>query len=355
MQAFLRKRFRYILGTVLILFVSPPQAIAGVRVAMAEDLEKSQNFLVTTVIYYHKPEGFHVKHIDRSFLKAGQVKNVTVLAVWPLLYHHVSTQALHPAYWADSTESNKAPFLLRTVELPILRPQSWRHLLNSGEPPKGLGGGIIPAMVDRHFSWILSFYLPAFDRVRIQEDLRQYLPLLRELAAFAHREGVYEKRPMAVKPSQGPIPVQEQGKPQTAILEHYRREMDERLEEIEGWLALEQNKRAPLHDWMAHFHKADYVYQEMMTDEDRTQLLQWLDRSFEGTSGPSLQWTNSANGLGFSADRGYSGGEGAQGFSYSITLSVDLNPILGLKNNRRYLQKSFSRFYRIEKGKWKMG
>jgi len=50
---------------------------------------------------------------------------------------------------------------------------------------------------------------------------------------------------MAVKPSQGPIPVQEQGKPQTAILEHYRREMDERLEEIEGWLALEQNKRAP--------------------------------------------------------------------------------------------------------------
>lgn len=35
---------------------------------------------------------------------------------------------------------------------------------------------------------ILQSYLPAFDRAGIQEDLSQYLPLLRELAAVAHSE-----------------------------------------------------------------------------------------------------------------------------------------------------------------------
>lgn len=349
MQAFICIRFTYLLLTVLILCASTLQANAGVRVSMADGLEKYQNFLVTTDIYYWKPEGRHVKHIDSSFLTAGGSRHVTVLAVWPLLYSYTYAYSIHPAYWSNSVKSDKTPFALRTIEMPTLRPQSWRHLLDSGETPEERSG-IVAAIVNHHFGTILEYYLPAFDRARIKEDLRQYLPLLREMAAFAHRERVYKKSPAI--PGRGPMPHQEQDEPQTAVLEHYRREMDERLEEIEGWLALDQNKRAPMHDWIAHFHKGDYVYREIMTDEDRRRLLQWLDSSFNGTSGPTLQWTNSANGLVYTADRGHSGGEGPLGFGYSITLTVDLNPILGLKNNRRYLQESYPSFYRNASGTW---
>lgn len=349
MQASICIRFICFLVTVLILCASTPQANAGVRVSLAEDLEKHVNFLVTTDIYYHRLEGYHVKHIGSSFLTAGGTKHIAILGVWPLLYSYTYAYSIHPVYWSDSVKSDKAPFALRAIEMPTLRPQSWRHLLDSGETPEGRSG-IVAAIVNHHFGTILEHYLPAFDRARIKEDLRQYLPLLRELAAFAHRERVYKNRPAI--PGRGPMPHQKQDEPQLAVLEHYRKEMDERLKEIEGWLALDQDKRAPMHDWIAHFHKGDYVYREIMTDNDRSRLLQWLDSSFDGTSGPTLQWTNSANGLVYTADRGFSGGMGTRGFGYSITLTVDLNPILGLKNNRRYVRISNPTFHRIEKGRW---
>ena len=320
---------------------------------MAEDLENDRNFLVTTDIYSHKPEGHQVKHIDSSFLPAGGTKHVTVLAVWPLLYSHTYTYAMHPAYFTDSAKSDKAPFALPAVDLPTLRPESWRHLLDSGEPPKGLDGGIIPAIVDRHFHGILARYLPAFDRARIKEDLRQYLPLLHELATFAHRERVYKKRPEAGKPGQGPIPAQKQSEPQTSVLENYRRELDGRLGEITAWLALEQNKRAAMHDWMDHFQKGDFVFREMMSDADRTRLLQWLDRSIEGADERTLQWSSQATGLVYTAS--YEGSTSRdQGVSSSINLTVDMNSILGLRNNRRYRNMSFPQFFRNADGAWNM-
>ena len=88
MQASICIRFICFLVTVLLLCASTPQANAGVKVSMADGLEKNQNFLVTTDIYYWKPEGRHVKHIDSSFLPAGGSKHLTVLAVWPLLYSY---------------------------------------------------------------------------------------------------------------------------------------------------------------------------------------------------------------------------------------------------------------------------
>ena len=344
-------RFFCFLGVILSLSSSASQALAGVRVSMADDLEKGRNFMVTTEIYYHKPEGFHVKKIDRAFLTAGRTKNITVLAVWPLLYSHTFTYAFHPAFYTDSAKSDKTPFALRTVELPTLRPQSWRHLLDSGDPPKGRGGSIIPGLVNHHFYVILSDYLPAFDRACIKEDLHQYLPLLRDLTAFAHRERVYKKSAVAVTPAQGPIPRQDDIEPQPETLERYRSEMDERLEEITAWLALEQDRRAAMHDWMDHFHKPEYVFREIMSDADRTRLLQWLDRSIEGATERTLHWTSQATGLVYTAN--FVGRiSGKQGDVYGVNLTVDLNPILGLRNNRRYLKECYQGFYRNEDGSW---
>lgn len=115
----------------------------------------------------------------------GDKKDITVLATVPFIYDHVSATAVHPAYYGNSTRSNKMPFALRTVILPTLRPKSWRYLLDRGAPLTEEVIGITPTIINDHFYNILQYYLPAFDRAGIQEDLRQYLTLLNDLAAFA--------------------------------------------------------------------------------------------------------------------------------------------------------------------------
>jgi hypothetical protein len=192
MQASIPLRFICFLVTILSLFAYTLQANAGVRIAMADDLESGRHFLVTTTIFNRGFDGFFTKPLDSSFLTSGERKDITVLPVKPFLYDHVSADAVHPGYYYDSTKSDKVPFALRTVVLSALRPPSWRYLLDSGAPISEGVVGITPSIVNSHFYVILHRYLPAFDRASIKEDLCQYLPLLHELATFAHSEQAYE-------------------------------------------------------------------------------------------------------------------------------------------------------------------
>jgi len=351
-QASIPIRFICFLVAILSLLTSTPQVNAGVRVSMADDLEPGRHFLVTTTIFNRGFDGFFTERLDSSFLTSGERKDITVLAVKPFLYDRVSADALHPGYYYDSTRSDEVPFALRTVVLPALRPPSWRLLLDSGEPPKGQSGGSIPFSVNQHFETILRVYLPAFDRARIKEDLRQYVPLLCELAALAHRERVYKKSAVAVAPAQGPIPLQEEeGESLRMTMERYRGELGQQLKEIKAWLALEQSKRAPMHDWVVHFHKADYVYREMMTDADRNRIQQWLGKSHGPSRERTLRWANADTGLSYTLYLN-TGIRGEFGSGYRTDLIVDLNPILGLENNQRYLKKNYLNFYRNAEGLW---
>jgi hypothetical protein len=141
--------------------------------------------------------------------------------------------------------------------------------------------------------------------------------------------------------------------PSAAGLERQRVEMDQLLDEIKAWLALEQGRRAPLHDWMARFHKPEVVYREMMSDADRSRLLQWLNRSLDGSAESSAQWTSASTGLRFAATLDNRVG-GQLGQGYLVGLTVDLNPILGLHNNPRYLGKTSLGLYRNEQGAWNL-
>lgn len=319
------------------------------RVALAGDLEPGRHFLVTAEIYNRGLEHRRVEKLGSYFLTTGQSTNVAVRAVNPLIFDHVHSYAVHPAYYIASSRSDAAPHLLRTVELSTLRPQSWRHVIDRREPPAGRDGASVAFVVGHHFDVILRDYMPAFDRARIDEDLRRYLPLLQDLAAFAHREKTFGFGTQAARPGQGPLELVRE--PSAAGLERQRAEMDQRLDEIKAWLALEQGRRAPLHDWMPRFHKPEFVYREMMTDADRSRLLQWLNRSLDAGGESSQQWTSVSTGLRFSAtlDNRVSG-ELGQG--YFVGLTVDLNPILGLQNNPRYLSKTSLGLFRNDQGAW---
>jgi hypothetical protein len=281
----------------MLLFASPRPAVADVRVSMATDLEAGRHFLVDTYILYRGIHGSHAKLLDRSFLSAGEEKRITVLAVVPFLYGSTVTSARHPAYYhADTVMSDKAPFALRTITLDKMTPVSWRSLLDRGTPLTPSGVGIRAGDVNNHFGMILRQYLPAFDRARIREDLRQHIPLLREMSAFAHSEQALKNSKVAMARTSSDNP----GRYDEAVERTdaaYRRQLVQRLGEIEGWLALPQEQRRLMHDWLEKAHKAEYVYREMMDDSDRQQISRLLEQSQLSNPQSTVSWSNGKTGV----------------------------------------------------------
>jgi hypothetical protein len=328
-------------------------ACADLQVSISGDLQAGCRFLVNTYILYAGLHGGHARVIDSSFLSAGEQKRITVRAVVPFFYGHVAAHAQHPAYFlADSVTSDKTPHALRTIILDALAPVSWRTLLDSGAPLRKGGVGIRATDVNGHFEMILRHYLPAFDRAGVEEDLRRHVPLLREMAAFAHSDQALRNARIATAriSSGDPRPHYEAVEKTVA---HYRRQVDRRLAEIEGWLALPQGKRRRIHDWMERFHKADYVYNEMMDDSDRRQVMGHLEQSRRSNRQSSVAWTNGTTGVryAFRLDTRTSG-KGGEG--YRTQLTVDLNPLLGANDDQWYRKRSYPNFAVGQDGLWRM-
>ena len=357
MQGSIPIRFICFVVATLSVLTSAVQANAGVRVAMADDLEPGRHFLVNVNINYRGIDGGNSRKLASCFLTRGEEKNITVLATIPFIYHRLIASSLHPAYLGDGARSDKMPFALRTVKLPILRPQSWRYILDNGgevnavkdiRPPtnqthpvtsRGRVVRITPDKINSHFDSILWGYLPAFDRAGIQEDLNQYLPLLNDMAAFAHSKQAYENTMANTKQFLGEkyVAIAKKSIKQTQM------ELDQRLVEIKAWLRVEQGKRAHIHEWLARFFKADYVYREMMDDSDHNRIKEWLEEKHSGrVKERKLQWTNPKTGV-----------------AYTLVpenfLIVDLNPFFHIKNRRRYMAKCYPHFHRNEKGIWEFG
>lgn len=337
----------------ILLFAGIQPAVAELRVSMTNNLEPGRHFLVTSQILYGGIHGGHVKVLDRSFLSVGEEKRITVLAVVPFFYDKVAAHALHPAYYlAYFVTSDKIPFALRTVTMDPLAPQSWRFLLDSGAPLRKGGVGIRAGDVNDHFTMILRHYLPAFDRAGIQEDLRQYLPLLREMAAFARGEQALKnsKIGMARMSSGNPGQYDEAVERTEAAC---RRQMNQRLGEITGWLALAQEKRRLMHDWMEKFHKAEYVYREMMDDSDRRQIMRLLEQSRQPNPRRTVAWTNEETGIHYTFYLNTSIAD-KDGHGYRTDLTVDLNPLLGAHDDQWYRKRSYPNFVVGKDGVWRM-
>jgi hypothetical protein len=362
MQGSIFLRFIYFLVATLALFTSPLQANAGVWVAMADDLEPGLHFFVAVNITNRAIDSPSTDHLASCFLTRGEKKNITVLATIPFIYDHVYAYALHPAYLGDGTRSDKMPFALRTVTLPTLRPQSWRYVLDNGgevnavkdiSPRTNEGypvearkrvAGMTPGDIRRHFYSILWEYLPAFDRAGIQEDLNQYLPLLNDIAAFAHSEQAY-KNYMALTEHHRNTD-EKYDKIRENIIKEELMKVDQLLDEIKAWLGVEQGKRAPMHEWIARFYKADYVYREMMDNSDHKRIKEWLEeKHFGRVKERKLRWTNPKTGVVYTLDLSGPGN----------VLTVDLNPFFHLTNRRRYMAKCYPYFHRNEKGIWEFG
>ena len=133
----------------------------------------------------------------------------------------------------------------------------------------------------------------------------------------------------------------------------YRRQLDQRLIEIAGWLALPQDRRRLVHDWMKSFHKAEYVYREMMDDRDREQVLRLLEQSRQPNALRTAAWTSGKTGVRytFHLDTGIGGKDG---HGYRTDLTVDLNPLLGANDDQWYRRRVHPNFIAGQDGVWRM-
>lgn len=148
----------------LALFLIPTVANAGVRVSMSEQIDPTAEVVFETKIRYAGIHGYLHKKLGAELIKAEESKNITVLAVVPVLFDSVYTNAFYPSYFIATSKSDKAPFALRTVQLPVLQPRSWETLLETCEPVQEGGVGITSENVKDHFYMILRYFLPAFDQ-----------------------------------------------------------------------------------------------------------------------------------------------------------------------------------------------
>lgn len=338
---------------VALIVAATSPAAADVVVRLSTALEPGRQFMVDTHILYGGIHGSRAELLDRSFLVAGDEKRIAVFAVNPILYGSITAIAMHPAYHAgEGARSDKMPFLLRTVALDPLAPISWRSLLDSGSPLRPGSVGLRAGDVNIHFEWILRHYLPAFDRAGVGEDLHQYLPLLREMAAYAHGRQALANAKTIVETYT--LPDREQFAESVERTEaRYRLEMDQRLREIERRLSFSQAQRRVAQDWIEHAHEAAYVYREIMADGDRRQVAAHLDNARQPGASSTAAWTSRESGVEYILRIDTSTSDGGNS-GYLTELTVDLNSMLDADDDLWYRKRSNPIFLREAGGAWRV-
>ncbi len=336
----------------LALVLLPHAANAGVRITLSDQVDPEAEVVIETKIRYAGLHGYHHKALEPDLLKAGESKNKTVLAVIPVMFDSVYANAFHPAYYIDSSKSDKAPFALRTVQLPTLQPRSWAKMMESGESIHEGGVGITAGNVNDHFYMILRYFLPAFDQLGGQENLRRHLPLLDQLAAFAHTPEALENSLESMRRYSKRAAEEYLDSTERTQME-YRRKLMQQLEAIKGWLALDQSERLPMHDWLKKLHQADYVFDQIMDDSDREHVYALLKQSENPGYISSGEWINPLSRVKFTLKLDTrTVGKGGSG--YRTRLYTDLNPRLGLERNQSYGKKSNPGFSNDAQKGWQL-
>ena len=347
------KSFSQYLLILLALFLLPTVADAGVRISMSEQIDPAAEVVVETKIRYAGIHGYHHKNLGADLIRAGESKNITVLAVVPVFYDSVYTTAFHPAYYIDSSRSEKKPFILRTVQLPMLQPRSWATLLETGEPLREGGVGITAGNVKDHFYMILRYFLPAFDQAGGTEDLRRHLPLLEQLAAFVHTPAALANSQLNMR---NYAPRDDKDKYIESVKRtegSYRVELMYQLEAIKGWLSLDQSERLPMHDWLHKFHQPEYVYDQIMDDSDRQQVHALLKQSEKPSHPRSAEWLNPVTRVKFALTLNTrTVSKDSSSFGYRTRLYTDLNPRLGLERNKKYVKRCSPNFSNTAEDGW---
>ena len=335
----------------LLLLLLPFAADAGVRITLSDQIDPEAEVVIETKIRYAGIHGYHHKSFDPVLIKSGESKNLTVLAVWPVLFDAVYVNAFHPAYYIDSSRSEKAPFALRTVQLPMLQPRSWAKLLETGEPLQEGGVGITAGNVNDHFHMTLRYFLPAFDQAGGTEDLRRHLPLLGQLAAFVHTPAALENSQRNMRNF---TPREDTDKYSESVKRtegRYRVKLMHQLEAIKGWLALDQSERLPMHDWLKNLHKPEYVFDRIMDDSDRQQVYTLLKQSEKPGHPRSAEWLNPVTRVKFTLTLN-TRTVGKDSSGYRTRLYTDLNPRLGLERNETYSRRTSPNFSNDAQNGW---
>ncbi len=268
---------------VALIFLSVVSAYGGVEVRLDPldpAIERGNPwFSLRTGYTRHGIHHDHGHSSDMRGVEAGATSKVPVNFFNPFFYAKTNVQLYHPAYLSVGDRSEKMPSIFRTVSFGPFELKSWRSVMDSKTPIVKSGPEIhVQTVVDHIFIFVDS-YIAEMDRAGKGVDLSAYLPLLKELVAYAKE----------TSPSQAYSlkSIEDMRKKDPAYAARLKATMDGKflladsyIAEAEALLALSPEQRLKLRYRQEHIFKTKVIYYDTMDDSDRQALLEFVEGQF---------------------------------------------------------------------------
>jgi len=244
---------------------------------------------------------------DMRVVRAGATSRIPVNFFNPLFFYKTNVQLYHPAYLSIGDSVEKMPTIVNTVSFGPFELKSWRSVIDSAIPVGKSGPGIHVQSVVDHLHLFVDSYLFEMDRAGVGADLSVYLPLFRELSAYARETSAsqrYSSKSIEEHRERDPAYAARL----EAMLEGKFREADFYIAQAEALLQLTAEARLKLRFYQEHIFKTKVIYYDTMDDSDRDKVLKFVGTRFEQRSAPrrntkdvesKVSWQNPETGISF--------------------------------------------------------
>ena len=226
--------------------------------------------------------GIHQDHghtVEMRVVKAGVTTKIPVNFYNPFFFYKTNVQLYHPAYLPIGDRAEKMPTIFRTVSFGPFELRSWRSVIDSAIPIVKSGPEIHVQTVVDHIYIFVDSYIYEMDRAGKGVDLSVYLPLFKELSAYAK-----ETSPSQRYSSKSTEDLMKKDPAYAARLkanmEGKFKEADSYIAEAEALLQLTAEARLKLRFRQEHIFKTKVIYYDTMDDSDRDNLLKFVEAQF---------------------------------------------------------------------------
>lgn len=183
-------KYRVLLLVIVgLLILRSPPAYGGVKVTL-DSLDPAIEdanpwFTVRTGYTRHGIHHDHGHTIDMRVAEAGVTTKIPVNFFNPFFFYKTNVQLYHPAYLSVGDSAEKMPSIFRSLDFGPFELKSWRSVIDSGNPIAKSGPKIHVQTVVDHIFIFVETYIYEMDRAGKKVDLSVYLPLFKELIAYA--------------------------------------------------------------------------------------------------------------------------------------------------------------------------
>jgi hypothetical protein len=216
--------------------------------------------------------------VETRVIKAGDITKIPVNFFNPFFFYKTNIQLYHPAYHFVDDSAEKMPTIIRTVSFGPFELKSWRSVMDSEINIEKSGPNIhIQAVVD-HIYLFIDNYIYEMDRAGKEVDLTAYLPLFKELLAYAKEVTPFQRYSKSIEDLRKKDPAY--AARLKANTDGKFMGADSFIAEAEALLQLTPEQRLKLRYHQKHIYKTKVIYNDTMDDSDRAILHDFVESQF---------------------------------------------------------------------------